>query len=131
VQVRSYLGTCSQALELVQPSEGPLDDPAHLPEAGSVRGTAAGDLRRDTAGTQQSTVLVVVVAPVGEQPARSPAGPATTTADRWDRLDERHQLGDIVTVPAGQRHRQWVPCRSTITWCLLPVRPRSTGEGPV
>ena len=51
-------------------------------------------------------VLVVVVGAVGEHPLRPLAGPAAAAADRRDRLDQRHELGDIVAVAAGQRHRQ-------------------------
>ena len=83
MQVRSYLGTCSQTLELVQPSEGPLDDPADLAEPGAMRGASAGNHRGDPLFAKQVSVLVVVVASVGEQPAGPiprPAPPASKPA---------------------------------------------------
>lgn len=107
MQVGSYLGTCSKALELVQPSEGALDDPADLAEPGAMYGTSAGDHRCDPLPAKQVSVLVVVVSSVGEQPAGSIPRPTTTASNARDRLDERHHLCDVVTVSAGQRHRQW------------------------
>ncbi len=38
-----------QSLEVVQPGEGALDDPADTPEARAVFGLAAGDLGGDPA----------------------------------------------------------------------------------
>lgn len=65
--------------ELVEPGEGPLDDPAGLAQAGAVRNASAGDLRGDAAGPEDAAVLVEVIAAVGEQSARpalrSPAEP--------------------------------------------------------
>ena len=38
-----------QSLEVVQPGEGPLDDPADAAQSGAVLGLAAGELRADAA----------------------------------------------------------------------------------
>lgn len=92
-----------QALEVVQPGEGALDDPAGAAEPGAVRALAAGDLWPDAAPAQLVPVRVVVVAAIGGDAL----GPATRSAQRaaygWDALDERDQLGDIVAVAAGER----------------------------
>jgi hypothetical protein len=53
-----------QPLELVQPGEGALDDPAGPAQPGAVLGLAASDLRFDAALTQLPPILVVVVAAV-------------------------------------------------------------------
>ena len=90
-----------QPFELVQPGEGPLDDPAVAAEAGAVAGTAAGDLRGDAAAAELAAVFVVVVAAVGAEPVGPPARPADFAADGRDTVDERDQLGDVVTVAAG------------------------------
>ena len=61
------------------------------------------------AGADGAAVLVVVVGPVGVEPADASLGP---TAPRWMRLDlpdlvqQRQQLGAVVAVAAGQRHRK-------------------------
>ena len=98
-----------QPFEVVQPGEGALDDPAEATEAGAVLALAAGDLGRDPALAQQPPVLVVVVAAVGDDavgPAPRPAHPATHGRDP---LDERDQLGDVVTVAAGDREGERDP----------------------
>lgn len=63
---------------------------------------SAGDERRDSGGADKRAVLVVVVGAVGVEPLwPSPRGPGP--ASHWrDRVDQRHQLGDVVPVPAGQ-----------------------------
>src|SRR5258705_10299690 len=73
----------------------------------------------------------MVIAAVGVDAVWTLAGAAAAAPGRRDRLDQRHELGDIVAVAAGQRHRQRDPCASVIWWCLEPGRARSTGLGPV
>ena len=51
-------------------------------------------------------VFVVVIAAVGVDLIRALAGPAAAAAHRRDGLDQGHELGDVVAVAAGQRHRQ-------------------------
>jgi hypothetical protein len=67
VEVGSYLVARPQAFELVEPGEGSLDDPAGLAQARSVGGAFAGDLGCDATSAKETTVLVVVVAAVGEE----------------------------------------------------------------
>jgi hypothetical protein len=94
-------------------------------------GAAAGDYRGDALGPDLAAVLVVVIAAVGVDPVGPLARAAAAAADWRDRRNQRHQLGDVVTLPAGQRHRQRVPCASVIRWCFEPGLARSTGLGPV
>ena len=93
----------------VQVGEGTLDDPALAPEAGAVRGQASGDDRADAALAHQAAVLVVVVGAVAEDRHGAPSGPAEAAAERAHRIDQRHQLGDIVAVATGEAHRQGNP----------------------
>lgn len=80
----------------------------------------------------EPTVPVVVVAVVTTDDVRaSSAGPAALAAYRWDGLQQRHELSDVVAVAADHSERQWDPVASVIRWCVLPGRPRSTGLGPV
>jgi hypothetical protein len=92
-----------ESLELMEPREGPLDDPADAAESGSVLGLAAGDLGRDAAAAEFATVLVVVVAAVGDDPVGPPAWPADLATDGRHAVDKREQLGDVVAVAAGER----------------------------
>lgn len=89
----------AEPFELVQPGEGPFNHPAHLSRSGAVSDAASGDPRLDAALPQQAAVLVEVVASIGVQAAgASPKSPI-----RWDGVQQRQELGDVVSVPAGER----------------------------
>lgn len=90
----------AESLHAVVPGDRSLDHPPVDAQPGAVWCAAAGDPRADALGPYRFAVLVVVVGPVGEQFVGAPAGPA---ADRWDLVDQRQQLGDVVAVAAGQR----------------------------
>jgi hypothetical protein len=75
-----------------------------------VLSLAAGDHRLDPARPELTAVLVVVIAAVGEQPLGASARPADL-ADRLHTVDQRQQLGDVVAMRAGHRHRQRHPVR--------------------
>jgi hypothetical protein len=98
-----------QPLELVEPREGALDDPARTTQARAVLGLAAGDVGGDPASTELAPVLVVVVAAVGDQSPRPLPWSAHFAAHRWDALDQRHELGDVVAVAAADSPRQRDP----------------------
>ena len=99
-------GADAESSEAFDPGEGAFHRPADLAQAGAVFDASSGDDRRDAAGTDQTAVLVVVVAAVSVEPA----GPTTWCADHapdWrDRVDQWDQLGDVVAVATGQRHGQ-------------------------
>ncbi len=66
---------------------------------------ASGDHGFDAARPQQSAVLVVVIAAIGEQPVGLLAGSAWL-AGHWSGVQvvqQRQQLRDVVAVAAGQR----------------------------
>jgi hypothetical protein len=100
-----------QSLELVQPGEGALDDPAGAAEAGAVFGLAAGYLRCDPAFAELVAVRGVVVASVCGQSLGPPSRPADTSANRRHPIDERDQLCDVVAVTAGDRPGERDPVR--------------------
>ena len=100
-----------ESFELVQPGEGALDHPAVAADAGAVFGLATRDLSRDAALAELAPLRLVVVGAVGGDPIRSPARPTDATAHRWDAIDERDQLGDVVAVAARQRPGERDPGR--------------------
>jgi hypothetical protein len=67
---------------------------------------AASDDWPDAGLADLLAVLVVVVAAVGVERARTPPGTAAATADGRYGLGQRHECGDVVAVAAGQRHLQ-------------------------
>src|SRR5947208_1644913 len=72
-----------QPFELVQPREGPLDDPAVAAQAGAVRGLATADRWSDPAPAQLAPVLVVVVTAVGAETIRPSPRPARLAEPGW------------------------------------------------
>lgn len=66
----------TQALATVQPRETAFDDPPVLSQSGTVSSSAAPDARGDAVVTQQSPVVVVGIATVGEHLPGIVSGPA-------------------------------------------------------
>ena len=100
-----------QPLEVVQPGEGAFDDPAVAAKARAVPGLAASDHRLDAALADESTVLVVVIAAIGDHAVGTTAGPARSPAHRRHRRQQRDQLGDVVAVAARDRAGERDPGR--------------------
>ena len=96
----------AEACEGVQPGEAALDHPALAAQARTVGDAAASDAWSDPALAKLAAVDVVVVAAIGEQLTRLAAWPAAPASDRWDGVDQRDELGDVVAVAAGQADRQ-------------------------
>jgi hypothetical protein len=100
------LSADAQAPEVVKPGEGSLDDPAPAPESRAVRIAAPGDYGLDASAPELTSVLVVVIAAVGDGAVGTLARSPTTAAHAADALYQRRELGDVVAVCARQRHRQ-------------------------
>lgn len=73
-----------------------------LPSPEPVRGSSTVELGDDPTGEDKTPVLVVVVPTVGEQPTGPVAWPAAQATDAGYVTRQRHELGDVVTVSAGQ-----------------------------
>lgn len=128
VEVGAALLAGAQSLEAVPPGEAAFDHPALLAQPGAVRDAAAGDPRGAAARPQLAAVGVEVVAAIGEQLARSAAGPPSPAADRRYRVDQRDQLGDVVAVAAGQRDRPW-DAGGVADQMVLAARPAAVDRG--
>lgn len=89
MEVAAPLVAGTESLELVQPGECSLNDPAHLAQSRTVCDAASGDQRLDAALPQQAAVLVEVVAPVGVQASGPVAGPSAQAPDRRDGVQQR------------------------------------------
>lgn len=99
----------AESAELVKPGEAALHDPALCAQPRAVVLTTAGNQRPDAASPELTAVLVVVIAPVGEKPIGALARAADLAGDRHDPIDQGQELGDVVSVPAGQCDRQRQP----------------------
>jgi hypothetical protein len=69
---------------------------------GTVLDAAPRDDRGDPESLHLLAVLVVVVAAVGVERDRSSSGPSAPSAYGRDGLKQGDELGDVVTVSAGQ-----------------------------
>jgi hypothetical protein len=103
VDVVAAVGADQEAAAVVEPGEGPFDDPAVAAEPGAVLGLAAGDDRPHAPSPDEPPVLVVVVAAVSDQSPRSAAWAADPAADGRYPVEELEQLRDVVTVATGER----------------------------
>jgi len=100
-----------QSFELMQVREGALDDPAVTAESRAMRAASASDLGDDAAAAQLATVLVVVVAAVGDDTRGSLARSAGLTGDGRDAVEQWNQLRDVVAVAARDRPGERDPGR--------------------
>lgn len=91
---------------LMQPADRSLDDPAGGAEAAAVRGPAMGEYRLDVPLPQFGFVRLRVVRAVALD-ARRPEARAPAGASEWrDGVDEREELGDVVSVRTSERDHQ-------------------------
>jgi hypothetical protein len=102
VEIGASFVADAEPFELGEPSEGSFDHPAHLAQSGAVGDAASGDQGFDAALPQQAAVLVEVVAPVRIQTPGFAAGASPQSPDRWDGVQQRQELGDVVPVAAGE-----------------------------
>ena len=80
-----------------------------MSESGAVLGLASCDQRFDPSLPDEAAVLVVVVAAVGVDDVRAPAGPSDAAGDGRDAIEQRHELGDVVAVAGRGCVRQRQP----------------------
>jgi len=82
VDLRVALPADPQSAEVVQPRQGAPNHPAFATQAGAVIGAAAGDPVLEPAGAEFSTILVVVIAAVGDHALGPLPRPAWFAGDR-------------------------------------------------
>jgi len=100
------VGANQQPAAVVQPGEGAFDDPTVTAEPGAVFGLTARDQRFDAAPPDEATVLVMVVAAVGDDGVGATPRPTDASANGRHGVEQHEQLGDVVAVAAGQRPRR-------------------------
>jgi hypothetical protein len=107
VDVVADLPAHPQAAEPVQQRDALLHHPTVDAQSGAVLGAAAREPGLDVLGSDLVAVGVVVVGPIGVQLVWPAAWSAAFAPDRGDGVDQRDELGDVVTVPAGQADGEW------------------------
>ncbi len=131
MEVSAYLVADPQAVELVQLGEGPLDYPAGPPASGAVGDSAASDPQGHAAVTGDAAVLVVVVAAVGFRAGGAVGEVCHAGPDRWDRVQQRQELSDIVAIAASQcdGERGAVPVNGQVVLAARPTPVDRRGPG--
>ena len=129
VDVVAPVGPDQESPAVVEPGEGALHDPALTADAGAVLGLAAGDDRLDSSLPDEAAVLVVVVAAVGDQHLRPPPRSPDTATHRRDTVEQLEQLGDVVSVAAGERPGQRDPATVYEKVVLAPPPAAIDGAG--
>lgn len=84
-----------------------LDHPADPAQSGAVGDVPSVDHGFDGTFPQRTAVLVEVVAPVGVQTPRLAARAPLSSSNRRDRVERGQELGDVVSVAAGERDDEW------------------------
>lgn len=80
----------------------PFDDPTEFAEAAAVFRPTPGDNRLDAALSKSAAMRVGIVTTVGVDELGLAKRSAASTTNRWDSVDQRKQLRDIVAVCTGQ-----------------------------
>jgi hypothetical protein len=106
VDLVAAVGADEQSAAVVEPGEGALDHPALLPEPRSVRSLAAGDQRLDPSRSDLTAVPFGVIAAIGKQAFGSLPWSSGAAPDLRDEIDQRNELGDVVSVAGGERPGQ-------------------------
>jgi len=96
----------SEATELMQPTVGPFDHPAMNSQAAAMSGAAFGQHRLDAALTQFETVRLRVVGSIPLNSLRSSARTPAPSRHGGNRVDQRQQLRDVVSVGSGDARYQ-------------------------
>jgi hypothetical protein len=102
VNVGATLKANAKTTKIVQPCVSTLDHPAEFAESAAVFRTAPGDHRFDTARTKPLTMRLGVVTAIRVDDSGLAKRSAAYAANWRDRVDERHQLGNVVAIRASQ-----------------------------
>ncbi|EUC11545.1 UNVERIFIED_ORG: hypothetical protein BDU10_6856 [Burkholderia sp. CF145] len=103
MNVSTALETNMEAPEVMQPGMRAFNNnPPIFAEAAAMFGTVPGDHRLDPAIAQSSPMPLGVVAVIGVDHARALQWGAAQSANRRNRVDQRHQSPDVVDVRACQ-----------------------------
>ena len=102
MNVGTALETNTERTEVMHPGMRAFNAPAILAKAAAMFSTALGDHRFDTTMSQRASMPLGVVITIGVDHTRSAQWMAAQSANRWNRVDQRRQLRDVVDIRAGQ-----------------------------
>ena len=130
MDVRPLVIPHAQAAKLIQPRKRPLDHPPPPPEATPVPHATPRHERANPTPAQPTPNRLRVVAAVPEYTVRSSAR-STAFALKWgNRIHQGQCFLRVVSIGAGQAHRERDAVSTQIKCRLLPRLARSVGFGP-
>jgi len=129
VDVRPAFVPDSQTAELVQPTDRPLHHPAIDAQAAAVFGISLGDDGFDASQSQLFPVRIGVVGSVGKDFLRALYGMADLPGNGRNRIHQRDQLRDVVTVAAREPNGKRNAFRIRDEVVFRPVFPAIHGAG--
>lgn len=91
---------------LVQPRETTFYNPPINPKTTAVVGASSSQYGLDTPSAKLLAVWFTVVTSITQHRSWPSKGPADLARNSWNVIDQGQQLGNIVTVGAGQSHYQ-------------------------
>ena len=91
---------------LMQPADDTLDDPARLAESAPTRGVALRQHRLDVALPQLGLLGFRAVRPVALDACRTEARSPALAPKGRDRIDQREELGEVVSIRTSERDHQ-------------------------
>lgn len=131
MDVLAAIKTDAQAAELMEPAQGPFDDPANAAQAAAVRGPRLGQMWLDAADIQQHLPHVRVVGAIAVDRVRSAARRTRFSTHRRNRIDQWKQLRPVVCIGARQdgRERDAVAVADDVVFRALLAAIRRIGSG--
>jgi len=109
VNVAATIEANAKPTEIVEPRVSSFYHPAEFPQTTAMFRSASCDYWPDATISQALAMCVGVVAAIAVDDFGLAQWSATRAADRRDGIDQRQQLGDVVTVCAGQNHADRYP----------------------
>jgi len=89
----------------MQPSDRAFYYPPGFSQTTAMRRAASGNERSNPSSMQRTAITVVIVATIGLDQRRLSLGCPGLARDRRNRIHQRQQLGNVVSVSLGQDHR--------------------------
>ena len=91
---------------LMQPRNSPLYNPSAYPQTTSIAGKPLSQKGPDAVSAKLPTVRLAIVSTIPQHRSRTPERSADLTCNQRDRIDQRQQLGEMVTIRARQSDGQ-------------------------
>jgi hypothetical protein len=134
MNIRAALIAHPQPTVLRQPRQGPLNDPPIDPQPAAVWRPTCGQHRGNAHRAQQATVRLRIGATVALHTSRTASWPPRFAPHWGNRLEQWHQLGDIMPIRARHQGSQRQPVgigqKMMCTTRFAPIRGIGTGFFP-